>query len=190
MPPKNRFTKQEIIDTAFELVRKQGMEALTARALAENLQASSKVIFGLFENMQDLKDEVLQAVKKYYATYIEKALKQEQPFKQVGIQYIVFASTEPQLFRLLFMTAQPEISQLENALPLLDEQYEAILQSIIQSYSVEREQAKRLYLHLWIYTHGIATLYANQMGTFRQEEIEQMLLEIFVSLLKNQEMMK
>ena len=59
MPPKFKFTKAEMIKAALELVREGGMDALTARALAKKLGCSAKPIFGLFQNMQEVQQEVL-----------------------------------------------------------------------------------------------------------------------------------
>ena len=54
MPPKNKFTRDEIIQAALGIVREAGLAGLTARSLAERLQSSPKVIFGQFENMEDI----------------------------------------------------------------------------------------------------------------------------------------
>ena len=50
MPPKVKFSKETMIGTALQLVREQGMASLTARALAEKLGATPRVIFGQFAN--------------------------------------------------------------------------------------------------------------------------------------------
>lgn len=42
MPPKFKFTEDEIVSEALELVRTRGAKALTARALAERLGCSRK----------------------------------------------------------------------------------------------------------------------------------------------------
>ena len=46
MPPKVKFSKEAMIGTALQLVREEGMVSLTARALAEKLGATPRVIFG------------------------------------------------------------------------------------------------------------------------------------------------
>ena len=51
MPPKVKFSKEAIIWTALQLVREEGMTSLTARALAEQLGATPRVIFGQFANI-------------------------------------------------------------------------------------------------------------------------------------------
>ena len=58
MPPKAKFTRNEIVDTAYELVREQGAEALTAREVAKGLGTSPSPIFALFRDMEELKTAV------------------------------------------------------------------------------------------------------------------------------------
>jgi hypothetical protein len=70
-------------------------------------------------------------------------------------------------------------------LPVIEESYDEILASITSSYGVESKVAARLYRHLWIYTHGIATLCVTKMCSFTGEEISTMMTEVFISLLKN-----
>ena len=42
MPPKAKFTKNEIINAGLEIVRRDGFEALTARALGAELGSSAR----------------------------------------------------------------------------------------------------------------------------------------------------
>ena len=56
LPPKFKFTKEQILSATLELVRKEGLDAVTARKVAEALHASSKVIFGLFDSMEALQN--------------------------------------------------------------------------------------------------------------------------------------
>ena len=74
MPPKVKFSKEAIIGTALQLVREQGMASLTARALAEKLGATPRVIFGQFANMAELQAEVIGAAEMVVVEYIRKAL--------------------------------------------------------------------------------------------------------------------
>ena len=45
MPPKPKFTKEEIVAAALELVSANGIEALTARELSAYLGSSARPIF-------------------------------------------------------------------------------------------------------------------------------------------------
>jgi hypothetical protein len=161
------------------------MSALTARTLGLKLNSSARPIFTVFQNMEELHLEVLKAAKKLYASYIQKGLTQSIAFRGVGFQYILFAINEPKLFQLLFMEEQGEVPTLSGILPLIDESYDLILASIQDGYGLDEASAQNIYQHLWIYTHGIATLCATKMCRFTEEELPRMMSEIFMSLLKN-----
>ncbi len=184
MPPKCKFTREEIIKTALDLTREEGINAVTARALGAKLASSSKPIFSVFENMEEVQAEVLKAAKALYAEYIQVGLQQEIAFKGVGMQYILFALNEPKLFQLLFMSEQPQKPSVEGVLPIIDESYDQILQSVQNGYELDEKDAENLYRHLWIYSHGIAVLCATNMCSFTAEEIGKMMSEVFVGLLK------
>ena len=52
MPPKPKFTKEEIVAAALTLVSEKGMEALTARELGLRLGSSARPIFTVFQSME------------------------------------------------------------------------------------------------------------------------------------------
>ena len=63
VPPKVKFTREEIIDAAIELVRESGIEMLTSRELGKKMGVSARPIFTAFENMGELKNEVFGRAK-------------------------------------------------------------------------------------------------------------------------------
>jgi len=182
MPPKAKFTREQIIDAAINIVREDGFEALTSRALGAYLGSSARPIFTVFKNMEEVQQAVMDSAKTLYKEYVDKGLGQEHPFKGVGTQYILFSINEPKLFHLLFMTEQKQVTNLSGVLPLIDESYARILSSIQDDYGISETPAKRLYHHLWIYTHGIASLCATKMCRFTPEEISLMVTEVFTSV--------
>ena len=185
MPPKAKFTKEEVIRAGLEIVRRDGFEALTARALGSKLNSSPRPIFSLFESMEEVRSEVLLSAKELYGTYQECGLSEENAFKGSGMGYIRFAVEQPKLFQLLFMKEQKKMPELSGVLPLIDDNYGKILLSIEQSYGLKGPSAERLYRHMWIYSHGIAALCATGMCRFTGEEIKGMLAEAGKGILKN-----
>ncbi len=183
MPPKCKFTKEEIIEAALEMVKADGIEAVTARALGAKLGTSSKPVFGLFQNMDELLQQVIRAARDEYNKYIKIGLAQESAFKGVGLQYILFAKNEPKLFQLLFMTQLNEKMDAAGTLPMIDDNYREILLSVQKMYGLDEDCSKRLYRHLWIYTHGIAALLATGVCSFSEQEIGDMMTEVCQGLL-------
>ena len=184
MPPKAKFTKEEITEAALNIVQTNGFEALTARELGTRLGSSARPIFTVFKNMGEVQQAVIQSAKTVYKEYVNKGLKEEHPFKGVGTQYILFSVNEPKLFQLLFMTEQSQKPDLSGVLPLIEESYEEILSSLQEEYEINEHLAEKLYHHLWIYTHGIATLCATKMCRFTSEEISTLITEVCMSVLK------
>lgn len=185
MPPKAKFTREQITKAALEIVRAESFENLTARALAKKLGSSACPIFTVFENMEEVQQTVLKAVREVYREYVKKGLSANPAFKGVGTQYILFAINEPKFFQILFMSEQAKKHDINSILPIIEESYDDILASITKSYGLEKNEAEKLYKHLWIYTHGIATLCATKMCRFTGTEISEMLTEIFTGLMNN-----
>lgn len=186
MPPKAKFTREEIIAAALSIVREEGFAALTARALGQKLGSSARPIFTIFQSMDEVCREVVAAAKRLYAEYVEEGLGQKEipAFKGVGMQYIRFALAEPKLFQVLFMSEQAQKPAVGEILPVIEEHYQQIIDSVQSCYSLNREDAKWLYRHLWIYSHGIAVLCATNMCTFTPGEIGTMLTDVFTAMLK------
>lgn len=185
MPPKAKFSREEIIDAAINIVREDGFDALTSRALGTKLGSSARPIFTVFQNMEEVQQEVIITAKQKYREYISKGLSQDLAFKGVGMEYILFSINEPKLFQLLFMTEQSQIPDLTGVLPLIDDSYEQILRSIQSGYEIDKSSAEILYRHLCIYTHGIATLCATNMCRFTDEEVSSMIRQVCISILKS-----
>ncbi len=185
MPPKAKFSREEIISAALKITRESGFEAVTARALGEVLKSSARPVFTVFENMEEVLSETVSAARNLYNQYIYEGLSEEIPFKGVGTAYIRFARNEPNFFRLLFMSTSKNQQSLSTILPAIDENSDKILESIMIPYKLDRQKAFELYKYLWIFSHGIATLCATNVCNFTDEEISRLLTAEFVGMLKN-----
>ncbi|MDE6677100.1 MAG: TetR/AcrR family transcriptional regulator [Clostridia bacterium] len=187
MPPKAKFTKEEIIKAAVDLVRQRGIEAVTARELGAQLGSSARPVFTVFKNMDEVLSEVGRSAREPYNDYVAEGLKQEKAFKGVGMAYIRFAIEEPNLFRFLFMGEHD--AGVQKILPEIDDNYSAILSSITDDYGMTPQQAERFYRHLWTYSHGIATLCATGSCKFTMQEVSGLLNEAgraFIILLRSE----
>ncbi len=183
MPPKAKFTKEQIAEAGLEIIREHGIENLSARAIGKKLGSSACPIFTVFENMDEVQVAIKKAAISLYSNYIKKGLEEEIAFKGVGMQYIRFAIQEPKLFQLLFMTEQANKPTTATVLSVIDENYSDILLSAERCYGICEDEAEKLYRHLWIYSHGIAVLCATNMCTFTPEEIGELLTEMRVAVL-------
>ena len=190
MPPKAKFTRKNIIDTALIITQEQGIDAVTARELGKRLGSSARPIFTVFASMEEVKELVILRAKELYQQYVEEGLKNELPFKGIGLAYIRFASEQPKLFQLLFMSTFHDKPDLSSILPVLDDHYDRTVWSVQEPFHLEKEPAQRLYQHLWIYTHGIATMIVTRLCSYSMEQIEENMTEIVTGLLMLEERKK
>ena len=91
-------------EAAMQIVREEGMEAVTSREIGRRLQSSACPIFSVFRNMDEVNTALLAAIRSLYREYIREGLAQKLAFQGVGTAYIKFARNEPKFFRLLFMS--------------------------------------------------------------------------------------
>ena len=183
MPPKPKFTKEEIVAAALELVSEKGIEALTARELGVRLGGSARPIFTVFNSMEEVQEEVRAAALKRFESYTEKAMHYTPVFKQVGMQMILFAMEEPKLYQLVYMSENAGATDFEGIVDRLGDVAQLCVDVIQRDYSLSEKDAKALFEHVWIYTFGIGALCATGMCRFSQDEIIQMLGQDFMAML-------
>ncbi len=178
MPPKFLFTKEEIISAAVEVVRENGAEGLTARALAAKLGCSVKPIFGAFKNMEEVRTEVIKAAEKIYRDRLAKSTENKNipPYKATGTEYIKFAKDDRELFKLLFMRSRisEEDREAEETAPLI-----ALIQ---KSTGFDEKTAFLFHLETWVFVHGIATMIATDYLEWDDEFISRSLSDCFLGL--------
>ena len=186
MPPKVKYTKEAMTEIAYEMVRESGEECLSARNLASRLGTSTAPIFTAFSNIEEVRMAVEERARECYRHYAEAGLAMDPPFKGSGLQYIRFAKEEPMLFRMLFMRKSPKAASPTHYMPAEYEQEAEVRGTIKEKYGTDDARAKRIYNHLAVYAHGLATMYAQGQCTFTDEDVSRMLSEVFLALMKGE----
>lgn len=179
MPPKFKFTRDEITNAALNVTRKKGISGLTARALAAELGCSVKPIFGLFKNMEEVGQEVFIASDLLYQNYLREDMAKGKysPYKASGMAYIRFAKEERELFKLLFMRDRSREKIEENK-----EEIRPLMQLIQQNLGISEDEAYLFHLEMWLYVHGIATMIATSYLDWDDEFISRVLTDAYMGL--------
>lgn len=175
MPPKFKFSKEEIILTAINIIRAEGIEKVTARAIALKLNSSSKVIFSLFHNMDELHQEIIKYANSLFQKYVEEDFKSNKypPYKSYGMSYIRFAKEETELFKLLFMRDRSKEDKKE------DSEWKKVVEIICKSNNISYSEAELLHLEMWVCVHGIASMIATSYISLDIELISQILTDTY-----------
>ena len=182
MPPKAKFTREEIIDTAFNLLRQRVTAALTCRDIAAALGTSTRPIFTYFRTMDELKTEVRLSAENLYRKYSSEGLKEEIQFLGFGVQFVRFAREEPELYRLLFLT--PPAEGESGALLAMEHTRDLVLESICRIYSMDEATADFFFRRMWLVGYSVSVLVVTGGCTYSDDEIKRIFTAFAVGLCK------
>ena len=153
MPPKFKFTKSEIVDAAFELVRDKGWAALSTRSLADKLGTSARPIYSYFKSMDELEEEISKkGVDLLYEHMIQE--RTGDPWHDHGIGYVMFAQKERGLFRGL--NDEKHIKYFKEYGEMLWAKCSASLSDYPPFKGLSEEQIYTVQLYRWLMAHGLA----------------------------------
>lgn len=158
MPPTVRFTRDAVLHAACQLMRREGMEALNARAIAKELGGSTQPIFRLFTNMEDLHRELILYVARQFQAHAEEDMAQsDSPYIQLCTTYLLYGRDEPELFKLLFMrdlVSEGQYSDQTN--------FDLVFNIIKKETPLDDETALRFFERTWLFIHGLAVCIATK----------------------------
>ena len=184
MPPKPKFIKEEIAAAALALVKEQGVEALTARNLGNRLGASARPIFTVFKSMEEVKWAARELALQEFEGYFADFASYTPAFKHIGMQMVSYAIHEPELFKLLFMQEHPRGVSFDSYLSELGSMSEISICLIRRDYQLSEEEARTLFVQMWVHTFGLGALCAMKVCDFSEAEIAEKLGQVFGGLLR------
>ncbi len=194
MPPKAKITKEMIINAAFEVARADGAENVNARTVSKKLGCSTQPVMYHFAKIEDMKKAVYERADAFHTQYLLTVPSEEDALSYrakpdearpceaydirdarmgmlgIGLNYIRFAIEEPNLFRFLFQSgfvAENSVSQMIDS-----EALEPVISVMQAAAALSREQAKKAFLMLSMFTHGYASLIANNAFEYDEETMK------------------
>ena len=174
MPAKAKVTKEMIVDAAFAVAREAGAENINARTVSERLHCSTQPVMYHFATIEELKRTVYAKADCYHSEYLMN-LKSPQKGVMLGIgmNYIRFAIEEPHLFRFLF---QSDYFSGATLLELIDaDELTPVLSAMQKALNMSMEQTKKIFLTVFLFAHGYASIIANNAMKYDEDMINSQL---------------
>ena len=160
MPPKSKINKQDILTSSLEIIRKSGFEEVNARSIAKEMNCSTNPIFRVYKNMDELKEELIEEIYKYYREFTDIYVDEKAVYtSDIGGQ------------RTLSQIIQSSYNQ-------------NIIKKIEKQYQISFDEACQLFQNIRFYTHGIATYVLVDSISLSQEEVSE-LLKIAIKNFRN-----
>jgi len=155
----------EILAAAQNIIRTQGMDALSLRALAKAVGVTAPALYEYFSN----KEAILRALFVEGSQVMLARMEQTILGSEPGVQRVLavlngyrrFAREEPDYFRLLFGTVEPplELSEDEYAgMKAIFGRFTGIIAEAITQGDLTQLPPETLSCSLWALVHGVALL--------------------------------
>lgn len=183
MPPKPKFTKEEIVAAALELVSEKGMDALTARELGIRLGSSARPIFTVFSSMEEVQDAVRNAALTRFESYGQKVPENLPAYMRLAMQMVLFSKEEPRLYLLRFLPENHNGALYEDMNTRMGIISRNCVEALQQDYALTRQEASNIFGHMWIYIFGVGTLSATGAYDVSAEQFLKILEEDFHTLM-------
>lgn len=168
MARKKEISKDKILDTAYKMAIKDGIEGLTARSIAKAGHFSTQPLYLEFDNMEDLRAQVLKRISDDLRAHILQQKYTGEPLIDLDLSYIDFAKKHINLFRAMFVDGKFGSKIIADTLMDLgvekfNEQY--------PDTDYDQDKIHNIVVANWISTTGIAALVVNEIASFSQNQI-------------------
>ena len=174
MPRSALFSREEIIQAAFTLVRERGIDALSARELGKALGSSSRPIFTVFKNMGEVQLEVLAEAGRFFNNYMAGVDDYTPAFKEYARRLIRFGKEESHLFEVMF-------TKKETRQDSQDPMAIVCTEAVEKAYGLTHEEVMTLVGMCWFFACGLATLSNTGAIDYPDEVVEELVSRQFMS---------
>ena len=168
MARKKEISKDKILDTAYKMAIKGGIEGLTARSIAKAGHFSTQPLYLEFDNMGDLRNQVLKKISSDLRTHTLQQKFTGEPLIDLDLSYIDFAQKHVNLFRAMFVDGKFGSKIIADT--LMDLGIEKFKNQYPDT-DYSDDKIKDIVVANWISAVGIASLIVNKIATFSQDQI-------------------
>ena len=160
MPAIAKVTKEMIIEAAFEIAKEIGSENITARTVSQKLGCSTQPVLYHFKTIEEVRIAAHKKASEFHINYVTNISgKYERPMLEVGMRHIQFAAKERNLFRFLFHSNYYTDVSLSDW--LTRENFDSLFSILKRQAKADQQQAYYIFSQIFLVTHGIASLLAN-----------------------------
>ena len=182
MPAISKLTKEDIIKKAVVMVNKKGWDYVNARNLASALKISTKPLYRIYKNMDEIKEDMYKEIYKEYDEFITSRVDNKKALVTLCVAYVEFAKYYKNLFISLFLSNNLKWKSVDD---VLNEKWnQGAIINMVNKQGYTFEEAKELFMHVWLYANGLATLIATNNIDIDDKEIIVRIVKIFKTLEK------
>lgn len=169
MPPKQKISRDLLLEHAFLIAKEQGISFVTSRSVAKAVGCSIQPVFSHFPTMEELRQATFQyACERLMQEILE--YKDEPDFlTKTNLWVLNLARKEPNLFELLYLSRSYASANLWEV--MMDwESNRQVMRAMTEKYGVSEAACKDIFLRGFLLLFGIATMIATNRMEISDEE--------------------
>jgi AcrR family transcriptional regulator len=175
MTQRTTFTKEMIVEAAYQLTRERGWHEVRARTIAQKLGSSTMPLYSTLKSMEEIEREVRMKAEACMQEY-QRRTRTGETLLDAAVGYIVFARDERNLFRFLYVDRPVAPRQPAEGAPTTDAQDTGGVVDLAEQSAVAMKDP--LVLKSWAFTHGLASLVSSGVLVLPDETIIRLLSEV------------
>lgn len=184
MPAVKEISKDKIVKIAVKMVNDNGWDSVNARSLATSIGISTKPLYRLYSNMEEIKKDIYQEIAHQYDEFLTSRIDSKKALLTLCIAYVEFAQEYKNLFISLFLSNNLKWQSIEN---VLDEKWnQGTIINLVNKHGYSFEEAKNLFMNMWLYANGLATLIATNDIKIDEQELLVKLVKYYKILVKGE----
>ena len=157
MAPKQKISKEELLQCAYEIILESGSEALTVRSLAKRANCSIQPVFSRFETASALKEEAFDYVCAVCVKEISEYSGNSENLAKSSEWVLRLATERPNLFKFLYLSDSYKSKNLLTQM-LSYSCNMATLERMSELYSLSRESCLDILQRSFLLLHGTASM--------------------------------
>lgn len=184
MPAIVELSKDRIVKVAVKMVNENGWDSINARSLAAKLKVSTKPLYRIYNNMDEIKEDIYKEISQQYDEFLTSRIDSKKALLTLCIAYVEFALEYKNLFISLFLSNNLKWKSIEN---VLDEKWnQGTIINLVNKHSYSFDEAKNLFMNMWLYANGLATLIATNDIIMDDKEVLVRLVKYYKILVKGE----
>jgi AcrR family transcriptional regulator len=160
-------TRTAILEAALTIINSEGINALSVRRIAREIDYSPAALYEYFKSKDDIIDALCKLVDAKLATYLKletnnPPLAASQQLIEIGMNYLQFAQENPREYSILFQgnRANPGEAPVYGSgfIILLDAVSSLFSETNGSNFSEQNMDVEAFAYACWAFVHGMATL--------------------------------
>lgn len=183
MAPRQKITRDMILESGFELAKRNGIESVNSRNVAKELSCSTQPVFSQFPTMEELRKAVFDYACEKCVYEILKN-KEKRDFLSLTTRwYLNLIRNEKNLYKLIYFSSGFEHNSVIEMMLNYDSNREMI-KKMQSDYSLNEAQCNDILLRTFSLLHGIGSLIAFNDLQISDDEISALIKKTVVEMVQ------